>query len=154
MHRHAVDRRKSVEQIGLQPLYVREHLCGVRQCAYRGAESGNLKALRTLPAAKLSILPGGKSQKLAETLLARQENTGQVTKTPQNVTCLKTWTLRNDSDVPALLIRLILKDRRGEEILPVDYSDNYFALMPGEEKTVTVRWRGTPDAHIDVTQLN
>ena len=35
----------------------------------------------------------------------------------------------------------------------MDYSDNYFALMPGEEKTVTVRWRGTSDAHIAVTQL-
>ena len=106
-----------------------------------GAEPGNLKALRTLPAAKLSILPGDKSQERAET------------KTPQNVTCLKTWTLRNDSDTPALLVRLILKDRSGEEILPVDYSDNYFALMPGEEKTVTVRWRGTSNAHIAVTQL-
>ena len=101
-----------------------------------GAEPGNLKSLRTLPAAKLSMQAGGKSQK-----------------TVGNITCLKTLTLRNDDDIPALLVRLILKDSRGGEILPVDYSDNYFSLMPGEEKTVTVRWEGEPSAHIDITQL-
>lgn len=45
----------------------------------------------------------------------------------------------NTGDKPALLIRLNLVGEDGEQILPVLYSDNYFALMPGEKKTVTVR---------------
>lgn len=65
------------------------------------------------------------------------------------------WTGRvevsNTSDTPALLVRLNLVGSDGEQILPVIYSDNYFALMPGEKKTVEVRFseadsRGTrPD---------
>ena len=65
------------------------------------------------------------------------------------------WTGRvevsNTSDTPALLVRLNLVGSDGEQILPVLYSDNYFALMPGEKKTVEVRFsdadsRGTrPD---------
>ena len=52
-----------------------------------------------------------------------------------------TVSLKNSSDVPAIMIRLNLvgkKDR--EQILPVFYGDNYFCLMPGEEKAVTLRW--------------
>ena len=30
---------------------------------------------------------------------------------------------------------------RNEQILPVEYSENYFHLMPGEEITVSIRWR-------------
>ena len=89
-----------------------------------GIKSGNLQALRTLPAAKLSV---------------RQEGT--------------VVSVRNDDDIPALLVRLVLKDGSGEEILPVDYSDNYFSLMPGEEKTVKILWDGDSSAHIDITQL-
>lgn len=48
--------------------------------------------------------------------------------------------LRNRGDVPALLVRLNLKGTDGEQILPVIYSDNYFHLMPGEEKTVDVSY--------------
>ena len=57
----------------------------------------------------------------------------------------------NTGNVPALLVRLNLVGSDGEQILPVLYSDNYFALMPGEKKTVEVRFsnadsRGTePD---------
>lgn len=57
----------------------------------------------------------------------------------------------NTGDTPALLVRLKLVGSDGEQILPVLYSDNYFALMPGEKKTVEVRFndadrRGTqPD---------
>ena len=89
--------------------------------------TGNLKPLRTLPAAKLtkSVKVSGDSASI---------------------------TLRNDDSVPALLVRLILTDRRGEEILPVEYADNYFSLMPGEEKTVAISWkksgfRGSPEIH-------
>ena len=54
-----------------------------------------------------------------------------------------TVTLRNDDSVPALLVRLVLKNSTGEEILPAGYSENYFALLPGEEKTVSVSCRAT-----------
>ncbi len=57
----------------------------------------------------------------------------------------------NTGNDPALLVRLNLVGSDGEQILPALYSDNYFALMPGERKTVEVRFndadsRGTePD---------
>ncbi len=53
--------------------------------------------------------------------------------------CLKI-DLTNSSQTPAMMIRLNLKAEDGEQILPVDYSDNYFHLMPGEKKSVTIGW--------------
>lgn len=47
----------------------------------------------------------------------------------------------NPSSVPALLIRLNLKGTDGEQILPVVYEDNYFALLPGEQRTVSISYR-------------
>ena len=35
-------------------------------------------------------------------------------------------------------LRLNLKDRDGDQILPVVYSDNYFHLMPHEERVITI----------------
>ena len=34
----------------------------------------------------------------------------------------------------------VVVDSKGEQILPVSYSDNYFHLMPGEARTVLVEW--------------
>lgn len=48
--------------------------------------------------------------------------------------------VKNTGTDPALLIRLNLVGSDGEQILPVLYSDNYFALMPGESKTVEIRF--------------
>ena len=49
--------------------------------------------------------------------------------------------VRNTTNTPALMIRLNLQGAEdGEQILPVFYSDNYFSLLPGEERTVTLRW--------------
>ncbi len=43
---------------------------------------------------------------------------------------------------PALIIRInIAGEDDGEQILPMFYSDNYFALMPGEKKEVRFRWK-------------
>ncbi len=50
-------------------------------------------------------------------------------------------TLTNTSDTPALMVRLNLRGADGEQILPVIYSDNYFHLLPGEQKTVEVSFR-------------
>ena len=50
-----------------------------------------------------------------------------------------TVSLKNSAAVPALMIKLTLKDAAtGERILPAYYSDNYISLLPEEERTVTV----------------
>jgi hypothetical protein len=49
-----------------------------------------------------------------------------------------TAVIRNDGKAVAPLIRLSLRDRDGERVLPALYSDNYFWLLPGESRTVTV----------------
>jgi hypothetical protein len=53
----------------------------------------------------------------------------------------KTVRVRNPDGTPALLIRVkILTDATGRQVLPAYYSDNYFSLMPGEEKTVAAEF--------------
>ena len=59
---------------------------------------------------------------------------------PSRVLTSRTLTITNTSDVPAMMLRLNLVDSKGEQILPVSYSDNYFHLMPGEARTVVVEW--------------
>ena len=49
-------------------------------------------------------------------------------------------TLTNASEEPAMMLRLNLLDGDGGQVLPVSYADNYFHLMPGESRTVTVEW--------------
>ena len=36
------------------------------------------------------------------------------------------------------MLRLNLKDSDGDQVLPVVYGDNYFHLMPHEERVVTI----------------
>jgi beta-galactosidase/beta-glucuronidase len=56
-----------------------------------------------------------------------------------------TTQLRNLSSFPALMVRLkVVRDKAGDRILPVIYRDNYFTLMPGEERTI-----GTEMNHAD-----
>lgn len=57
-----------------------------------------------------------------------------------------TVTLANDTGVPALNAKLTLVDAAGQRILPAYYSDNYVSLLPGERKTVTVRYPATVGA--------
>lgn len=78
-------------------------------------EEGNLQELNTLPTVDLNV---------------------DVKKRGENATV----TVKNASATPAMMIRLNLKASDGDQILPVDYSDNYFHLMPGEERTVEVAW--------------
>ncbi|WP_202869298.1 discoidin domain-containing protein [Kribbella antibiotica] len=49
-----------------------------------------------------------------------------------------TATIRNTGKTVAALIRLSLRDRVGNRVLPATYTDNYFWLLPGETRTVTV----------------
>lgn len=50
--------------------------------------------------------------------------------------------LENTGEKPAMMLRMKVTDSStGDLIVPVLYSDNYFFLMPGESKTVTVKVR-------------
>ena len=53
-------------------------------------------------------------------------------------------TVKNQSAVPVLMIKLTLKDSAtGERILPAYYSDNYVSMLAGEERTITVDYPAT-----------
>jgi hypothetical protein len=50
-------------------------------------------------------------------------------------------TLSNTGSVPAVMIKLTLKDAAtGDRILPAYYSDNYISLLPGEQSTIKVKF--------------
>ena len=56
-----------------------------------------------------------------------------------------TWngvvTITNPSETVALMTRVnVVGKKDGIQILPMFYSDNYFALLPGEQKEITLRW--------------
>ena len=88
----------------------------------RGTEEGNYQAIKQMP--KVSL-----KQEL-DTQKADNENwSGYIM-------------LKNTSQTPVLMIRInVLGAEDGDQILPMFYSDNYFSLLPGEEKTVTFRWK-------------
>ena len=73
-------------------------------------------------------------------------------------TCTTTIELHNPSATPAMMVRLCLRTDDGEQVLPVHYSDNYFHLMPGKKKTVTVEWDAAdqhqPKAYVEVSGYN
>ena len=48
--------------------------------------------------------------------------------------------LSNDGQVAALNAKLTLVDGAGKRILPAFYDDNYVALLPGEKRTITIRY--------------
>ncbi|MBN2774157.1 MAG: discoidin domain-containing protein [Prolixibacteraceae bacterium] len=86
---------------------------------WKGVEDGNYQALNSLP--KVSV-----------------ESTSKVRKSGND------WIIQtrliNKSGHPALMVRLIVVgSESGERILPVFYSDNYIALLPGEERTITMK---------------
>ncbi|MBY8828484.1 glycoside hydrolase family 2 [Hephaestia sp. CMS5P-6] len=49
-------------------------------------------------------------------------------------------TLANTSATPALEAKLTLFDGDGKRVLPAFYSDNYVSLLPGERRTIEIRW--------------
>lgn len=67
-------------------------------------------------------------------------------------------TLTNNGTTVMPLVRLNLKGSDGDQILPVDYSDNYLHLMPGESRTVEIAWKEADarggDACIEISALN
>lgn len=50
----------------------------------------------------------------------------------------------NSSNTIALMIKLNLRNKStGKRILPAYFSDNYFSLLPGEKKSVSVDWKSS-----------
>ncbi|MBW4026593.1 MAG: beta-glycosidase [Acidobacteria bacterium] len=82
----------------------------------RGVVEGDYRAIRLLPKVRLRAT---------------------TTKEQQNGRWLLTTVVENPSSAPALMTRLkAVRETSGDRILPVIYSDNYLALMPGERVTV------------------
>jgi hypothetical protein len=90
---------------------------------WRGVTDGDFTALRQLPVVELDASvkaskAGGKWVLAAE--------------------------LQNSSKTPALMVRLKpVRSRAGDRILPALFSENYFALMPGESKSVRIEMNET-----------
>ncbi len=87
----------------------------------RGARAGDYTGIRTLGKATIS----------ADT---RAERHGEH--------WLLTTSLKNTSPVPALFVRMMaVRERSGDRILPAIFEDGYFALMPGESRSLTTEVR-------------
>lgn len=82
----------------------------------RGLEENNYRAVRQLPTPKIN----------AKTLSVLKDNHWRLA-----------TELRNDTAWPALMVRVkAVREKSGDRILPALYSDNYIALMPGEQQTI------------------
>jgi beta-mannosidase len=94
---------------------------GGRGGGRRGGASGTFEdfsLLQTLPTAEVQVT------------LDRHDNAGK---------CLIAATISNPTKTPALQTHLQLRRQRsGERVLPVFYSDNFLSLLPGESRTVTI----------------
>ncbi len=59
--------------------------------------------------------------------------------------------LKNPTDQPAFMVVLAIKDKNsGDEITPVYWQDNYFTLLPGEEKNVLAEFSGQDLKETDI----
>ncbi len=103
----------------------------------KGREAGNYRALRNLGNAKV--------QSSFTSIRNGNQWSGKLS-------------LKNTSDVPAMFLRANLLGSDGEQILPVLYEDNFFSLLPGEDREISILWsdrdaRGL-EAHIELTGFN
>ncbi|GHT32085.1 hypothetical protein AGMMS49574_14940 [Bacteroidia bacterium] len=105
---------------------------------WRGKEEGNLQSLREVPKVKLTT----------NTVATKSGNAWTLT-----------TTLKNETSVPALMIRLnTVGSKTAQRILPVFYSDNYIFLMPGESRVIDIKLSDA-DTHgespkVEVTGFN
>ena len=82
----------------------------------RGVQEGNFRAIRQLPKVRLK----------ASTQTARRGEQWHLTTRVQNPTMH-----------PALMVKLtVVREKSGDRILPAIYNDNYFTLMPGEQRVI------------------
>jgi hypothetical protein len=63
-------------------------------------------------------------------------------------------TLTNDGTTVAAMLRLSLRDRNNQRVLPATYTDNFFWLLPGESRTVTVTANTTSSLKLLVDGYN
>ena len=80
------------------------------------------------------------SRKLS--VMAPQPVTVAATSSKSGAETLVTVSLVNTGSAPALNGKLTLVDAKGARILPAYYADNYVSLLPGEARTVEVRYPG------------
>ena len=86
----------------------------------RGTEEGNFQAIKQMPKVALE-----------HTVAIQKGENGEWT---------GSVTLKNPTATPALMIRVnVVGDKDGDQILPIFYSDNYIALIGGEQKQITFR---------------
>jgi hypothetical protein len=82
----------------------------------RGVQEGNFRAIRQLPKARVK----------ASTEATRKGDQWRLTTRLQNL-----------SPNPALMVKLtVVRNTTKDRILPAIYEDNYFTLMPGEQRTI------------------
>ena len=89
---------------------------------WRYAKDTDMQVLNTMPRTRLAVSAGG---------VHRSGDVDEVTAT-----------VTNRGSSVAALIRLAVRDDRGERVLPARYDDNYFWLLPGETRRVTLSWPG------------
>jgi hypothetical protein len=63
----------------------------------------------------------------------------QAERTDDSGTRTVTVTLTNPSKNIALMVHLQLRRKSGDRVLPVEYSDNYVSLAPGDSRTITIQ---------------
>jgi exo-1,4-beta-D-glucosaminidase len=84
------------------------------------AEFGDLTGLNNLPQVRLEVAA------------TNQAEAGRG---------LTQVTVRNPGDALAFLVHLkITREKGGEEVTPILWEDNYFSLLPGEQREVTARY--------------
>jgi hypothetical protein len=82
----------------------------------RGVQEGNFRAIRQLPKVRLET---------STQALRRGEQ------------WMLTTQVKNPSAHPALMVKLTaVRETHGDRILPAIYNDNYFTLLPGEQRTI------------------
>jgi exo-1,4-beta-D-glucosaminidase len=87
------------------------------------AEFGDLSGLNTLPQVRLEVT-------------SAKEEQGSKAGTRVSV--------RNPSGSVAFMVHLrVTKGKSGEDLTPIFWSDNYFSLLPGEEKEVTASYESS-----------
>lgn len=87
---------------------------------WRYTDPSDMRALTALPATRIALAVG------------RSTNAGGRT--------TRTMTVANRGKTVAPMVRLGVRNRWNKRILPAEYSDNYFWLLPGESRTVTATW--------------
>jgi hypothetical protein len=97
---------------------------------WRGRDAGAYRALNDLPAVALDV-------KLSSPGVVGEHRAVSAT-------------VHNPAAAAALNIKLTLVDAHGDRILPVSYSDNYIALLPGESRTILLSYPLAAPANADL----